>query len=94
MRVMIDAAPLLVRSAGVKNYLYHWIRHLRRLAGADAVTTFPRLAELGPLSHEVVAGWPGAHGGGDWRRWRWPITRLCRCWTGPRAAPAFSMQAH
>ena len=25
MRVLINAAPLLIRSAGVKNYLYHWI---------------------------------------------------------------------
>ena len=33
MRVVIDATPLLVRSAGVKNYLYHWILHMRRAAG-------------------------------------------------------------
>ena len=25
MRISIDAIPLLVRSAGVKNYLFHWI---------------------------------------------------------------------
>ena len=31
MRVVIDATPLLVRSAGVKNYLYHWILHMRRM---------------------------------------------------------------
>ena len=34
MRVVIDAVPLLIRSAGVKNYLYHWIEHLRRAARA------------------------------------------------------------
>jgi len=33
MRIFIDAIPLLVRSAGVKNYLFHWIVHLRRLLG-------------------------------------------------------------
>src|ERR1035438_10200367 len=33
MRVVIDATPLLVRSAGVKNYLYHWILHRRRDGG-------------------------------------------------------------
>jgi len=57
MRVVIDAVPLLVRSAGVKNYLYHWIGHLRRAAGTDRVDTFPRLGELGPLIHDSsVAG--------------------------------------
>jgi len=58
MRVVIDALPLLVRSAGVKNYLYYWIQHLRKAAGADAIRTFPSLGALGPLTHErSVAGW-------------------------------------
>ncbi len=58
MRVVIDAVPLLVRSAGVKNYLYYWIQHLREAAGADCIRTFPALGELGPLTHErSVAGW-------------------------------------
>src|SRR5580658_5642372 len=57
MRVVIDAVPLLIRSAGVKNYLYYWIGHLRRLAGADSILTFPPLGGLGPLTHEAsVAG--------------------------------------
>jgi glycosyltransferase involved in cell wall biosynthesis len=57
MRVVIDAVPLLIRSAGVKNYLYYWIDHLRSLAGADAIRTFPHLSRLGPLTHEAsVAG--------------------------------------
>ena len=64
MRVVIDAAPLLVRSAGVKNYLYYWIEYLRRAAGADAIRTFPALRELGPLTHEAsIAGrWRTASG--------------------------------
>jgi glycosyltransferase involved in cell wall biosynthesis len=57
MRVVIDAVPLLVRSAGVKNYLYHWIAHLRRAAGADAIRTFPSMPVLGALTHEgSIAG--------------------------------------
>ncbi len=57
MRVVVDAVPLLIRSAGVKNYLYYWITHLRRAAGTDTVDTFPALGELGPLQHDAsVAG--------------------------------------
>jgi len=52
MRVCIDALPLLVRSAGVKNYLYYWIAHLRRLAGEDAIRLFPPLGRLGALDHQ------------------------------------------
>jgi len=58
MRVVIDAAPLLVRSAGVKNYLYYWIRYLREAAGADTIRTYPSIRKLGPLTHQrSVAGW-------------------------------------
>lgn len=57
MRVVVDAVPLLIRSAGVKNYLYYWISHLRRAAGTDVVDTFPALAEFGPLDHDAsIAG--------------------------------------
>jgi glycosyltransferase involved in cell wall biosynthesis len=59
MRVVIDATPLLVRSAGVKNYLYHWIVELRRAAGADVFDTFPALDQMGALDHDrsVVGRW-------------------------------------
>jgi glycosyltransferase involved in cell wall biosynthesis len=50
MRVSIDAVPLLVRSAGVKNYLFHWIVHLRRLLGDANLTLFPFL-DLDLLAH-------------------------------------------
>ena len=57
MRIVIDATPLLVRSAGVKNYLYHWILHLRRAAGAATVGTFPPMHQVRELTHEAsVAG--------------------------------------
>ncbi len=59
MRVVIDAVPLLIRSAGVKNYLYYWISHLRATAGGHTCDTFPHLPTLGPLRHDAsVAGLP------------------------------------
>src|ERR1039457_6807584 len=58
MRVVIDATPLLVRSAGVKNYLYHWILHLRRAAGGAAVSTFPRMERVLRLTHEASMAGP------------------------------------
>jgi alpha-1,3-rhamnosyl/mannosyltransferase len=58
MRVVIDATPLLIRSAGVKNYLYYWIQHLRAAAG-DSIRTFPSLGEFGTLHHDAsIAGLP------------------------------------
>jgi glycosyltransferase involved in cell wall biosynthesis len=57
MRISIDATPLLIRSAGVKNYLHHWISHLRALAGSDSIATFPFSSAFGGLDHEhSVAG--------------------------------------
>jgi len=57
VNIAIDATPLLVRSAGVKNYLYYWITHLRRQAGRDTIRTFPHLPRLGALDHEAsIAG--------------------------------------
>ena len=41
MRVLIDGSPLLLRSAGVKNYLYHWLEHLRAQAEPDTIRIFP-----------------------------------------------------
>jgi glycosyltransferase involved in cell wall biosynthesis len=64
MRIVVDAMPLLIRSAGVKNYLYHWIAHLRRAAGTDEVSTFPPLGEFGALLHDssVAGRWPTLRG--------------------------------
>jgi glycosyltransferase involved in cell wall biosynthesis len=52
MRVLIDTFPLLVRSAGVKNYLYHWVEALRRTSPAGAVGTFPAIGADAPLNHD------------------------------------------
>ena len=52
MRILIDATPLLLRSAGVKNYTYYWIQSLSEQARNDRILTFPQLAHWGPLNHE------------------------------------------
>ena len=51
MRVTIDAVPLLLRSSGVKNYLYYWVRDLM-VAGAIDLRLFPLLGEPALLDHE------------------------------------------
>jgi glycosyltransferase involved in cell wall biosynthesis len=57
MRILIDATPLLLRSAGVKNYTYYWIQSLWEQAGNDRILTLPALTRLGPLNHESsIAG--------------------------------------
>lgn len=58
MRLTIDAIPLLFRSAGVKNYLYHWIHHLRRQPNAPDIRLFPWLGQLPPLDHEAPLAGP------------------------------------
>ena len=57
MRIAIDAIPLLVRSAGVKNYFFYWISHLRQILGDQQVSLFPFLGRLSDLDHEgSIAG--------------------------------------
>ena len=51
MRVTVDATSALLRSAGIKNYIWHWVRHLRRLAATDTIAGFPYLWDLGRLDH-------------------------------------------
>ena len=51
MRITVDLTPLLIRSAGVKGYLYYWYRALRALPDAD-VHGFPFLDSPGELRHE------------------------------------------
>jgi glycosyltransferase involved in cell wall biosynthesis len=52
MRILIDATSLLLRSAGIKTYTYHWIQNLRQQAGNDEILTFPRISKLAALNHE------------------------------------------
>jgi alpha-1,3-rhamnosyl/mannosyltransferase len=53
MRIAIDATPALVRSAGVKNYIHHWVHYLREQARGDEIRVFPFLDDLGALNHEA-----------------------------------------
>jgi glycosyltransferase involved in cell wall biosynthesis len=43
MRLTIDATPLLLRSAGVKTYVYHWTRSLAAAAAGRTLDLFPYL---------------------------------------------------
>jgi glycosyltransferase involved in cell wall biosynthesis len=55
--VAIDCSPLLVRSAGVKTYLYHWLNALRALS-PETIRTFLAPARLEQLNHD---GGPRMH---------------------------------
>jgi alpha-1,3-rhamnosyl/mannosyltransferase len=55
MRIIIDASSLLVRSAGVKTFMFHWIRALRQLPAADDIRLFPFLGRDFELNHERSA---------------------------------------
>lgn len=52
MRVLIDSIPLLLRSAGVKTYVYHWTRSLQTTAGSHRIDLFPFIENIGDCSHE------------------------------------------
>jgi glycosyltransferase involved in cell wall biosynthesis len=52
MRILIDATPLLLRSAGVKTYTYHLIQHLFEEARNEQILTFPKLDNYAGLNHE------------------------------------------
>jgi alpha-1,3-rhamnosyl/mannosyltransferase len=50
--VVLDASPLLLRSAGVKNYVYYWARGLAENSGQNRLSLFPFLDGLGQFAHE------------------------------------------
>src|SRR4051812_15580194 len=53
MRVSIDATPLLLRSAGVKTYVYHWTQALKFTAGEHSLELFPYLdSEIAECVHD------------------------------------------
>lgn len=60
IRIALDASPLLLRSAGVKNYTYYWARSLMEQAGGHSVSLFPYLNGLGSFSHETSVLGPAA----------------------------------
>lgn len=52
MRVLIDATSILLRSAGIKSYTYHWLRQLEALAPPGSIRAFPFLDDPGELNHQ------------------------------------------
>ena len=52
MRVTIDATAALIRSAGVKSYIYHLVRQLRRLEQGEEIRAYPFLDDFGALDHQ------------------------------------------
>lgn len=52
MRILYDATPLLMRSAGVKNYHYELLRAMLPLAAEDELRLFPYLPGLGKNDNE------------------------------------------
>lgn len=64
MQIVIDATSLLLRSAGVKSYMYYWVRALREQPLGEHIRLFPRLRRLSPLHHErsCVGKWATLYG--------------------------------
>jgi hypothetical protein len=64
MKIAIDATALLLRSAGIKSVLYHWLHALQALAGAESVVAYPPMPQVGGLDHEgsVAPRWPTLRG--------------------------------
>jgi glycosyltransferase involved in cell wall biosynthesis len=52
MKICIDATPLLLRSVGVKTYIYHWLDHLMKSSENGTVVAFPGIRQLGALNHD------------------------------------------
>lgn len=52
MRIMLDATSLLLPSAGVKTYMYYWIRSLQRSGTQDTIRLFPFFGRLAELDHQ------------------------------------------
>jgi glycosyltransferase involved in cell wall biosynthesis len=53
MQICIDATSLLLRSAGVKNYVYHWMRSLQEDSKEHIFSAYPLLGKIGDLNHEA-----------------------------------------
>lgn len=64
MKIAIDATPLLLRSAGVKTVLYHWIEALQQQAEADQIVLYPPGVRLDGLKHDAsVSGHVATYAG-------------------------------
>ena len=52
MRIGIDATPLLLRSAGVKTWTWHFLKHLANHAKNDQIIPLPDIPLSAPLVHD------------------------------------------
>ncbi len=52
MRIGIDVTPLLLRSAGVKTWTWHFLNHLRKRAKDDRIIPLPEVSSAGTLAHD------------------------------------------
>lgn len=52
MRIGIDVSPLLLRSAGVKTWTWHFFKHLRTNAKTHQVIPVPDISVSAPLVHD------------------------------------------
>jgi alpha-1,3-rhamnosyl/mannosyltransferase len=52
MRIGIDVTPLLLRSAGVKTWTWHFLEHLRKNSGNDQIVPLPDVSRSAPLVHD------------------------------------------
>lgn len=59
MRITIDASSLLLPSAGIKTYTWHWLRHLAQVGEGHDIRAFPYLPGVGRLEHSrsVLPRW-------------------------------------
>jgi len=51
--VILDASPLLVRSAGVKNYIFYWARSLAEQTGENSLSLFPFMRSPESFTHQA-----------------------------------------
>jgi glycosyltransferase involved in cell wall biosynthesis len=52
MRIGIDVTPLLLRSAGVKTWTWHFFKNLVSNAEHDQIVPLPEISSLAPLVHD------------------------------------------
>lgn len=53
MRIVVDATPLLLRSAGIKSYTHYWLRAMRQAAKrGEKIDAFPSLTRTRELHHD------------------------------------------
>lgn len=55
VRIGVDATSLLLCSAGIKTWTWHWLRHLQINADGDEIVPFPSVPRSVPLIHNRSA---------------------------------------